>query len=131
MANDWYQQASQLAVRFSKTHYEFLGEDLSEYVSARIGDPPSKALYGRLVKEILVAENLVVPVGMATAKKKSAKGRKVTKWRSLMFVGGRDLVPAREQLLSIRIRVNTRKITLDEGLMEAYQLAIGNIGDVA
>lgn len=120
---EWWKAASPLAVQFCKTHYEFIGEDLSEYIEKKIGPPPTPGMSGKLFKEILVNNKIVVAVGMKKAKKKASKGHAFTLWRSLLCVSENGVLNVKEQLLSLRFQVNTRKISLDEALMEAYKLA--------
>lgn len=125
-SSKWLETAAPHALAFAKTHYEFLGEELSEYLVSKVGPPPTDSLFGKVFRSILSDNNLVIPIGFTKAKKKSAKGRRVALWRSTLCAGDHAMLSVRETLVSIRNRINTHQISQDEGLMEAYKIGAGS-----
>lgn len=127
MKNDWITLATPVAIVFAKKNYEFTGEVLSDYLNQQVGPPPKDAMYGYVLRTVLADNGLIIPVGFTKAKKKSAKGRRVVKWRSTVTHGASSLLTIKDQLKVIRARFVTHQIGLDDALMEAYRAGLGSV----
>lgn len=120
---------TQALIDYAIQHPQFTAEEAWVYVEGRHGDlgvfPLEPNQKGGAFRRTLVEPGHVVPVGMSKAKNKSARGRQVVVWKSLLCTSETEVVDVSTQLAQIRADINEHKITVLEGLKKAYVLGSG------
>ena len=118
---DWRSQALPHILEFMKVTYEFQGDTLREYLGERVGKFPNPKEFGSLFRDMVVYNNLAILVGTTKSTSKAANGSLRGKWRSTLYHDPDALQTIREQVLSIKSLVFTRKLSLEEGLYAAFK----------
>lgn len=120
----WREQAKTLLVQYVREHSEFTANQAFKWCFENgLIQPPSPNVLGPTFKAVLIDENLVRPVGVASSDDAKAKGRKVTVYQSVICAYQEGNLVA-STLAELSSRFMLREIGLHDALTMAYELGL-------
>lgn len=120
-AESWMAQATRLLVEYARNHESFTSIDAFEYAHGKgLAYPASATVYGPVFKKALIEANLIVMIGMERNPNPQAHGRKVARFRSVIYKY--DSTDSLAKVLAdLTKKVRLREMDVSTALKKAYE----------